>query len=381
MPTLNTRAGRFRWLLVWAVLLLGILPIATAARSGPELWVIGQDTSRIFIMQGETLVETIQLPAGTGPHMARFSPDGQYAYVAAVTAGDLVILDAGTHEVVQRLDLGTSGVHEAAPSPDGSLLVVAQQTTRELILIDADTQSQTWTETGRISLPASPVCTIFLPEENKAYVTLSGQDIAIVDLEAMQVTGTIDINGQSRCNYDWTSNGKQLYLTAENGTDGFLYTIDLATDTPTLLHTFAGARDIHTPVVSANGKEVNIIGRGNDRFYNVSLETLAVSSFEIGTPGVTDQPDGMVINGNTAYINLKATGRLAVLRLNTGTITYVDLVAPSANAALNIIRRPNYQDSLASIHAPAVMTGDGRCVVFSPTILVNVSSRTMRMIA
>ena len=157
MASPNTRAARFRWLLASAMLLLGLLPMATGASSGPELWVIGQDTSRIFIMQGETLVETIQLPAGTGPHMARFSPNGQYAYVAGVTSGDLVILDAATHDVVQRLDLGTSGVHEAAPSPDGSLLVVAQQTTRELILIDADTQSQTWTETGRIPLPASPV--------------------------------------------------------------------------------------------------------------------------------------------------------------------------------------------------------------------------------
>ncbi len=339
MPTLNTRTARFRWLLVSAILLLSILPMATAAQSGPEMWVMGQDTSRIFIMRGETLVNTIQLPAGTGPHLTRFSPNGQFAYVAGVTVGDMIVLDASTHEVVQTLDFGTSGVHEAAPSPDGSAVYVAQQSTRELIRVAADTQSRTWTETGRVALPASPVCTIFLPDSNKAYVTLSGQDIAIVDLEAMQVTGTIDINGQARCNYDWTRNGKQLYFTSENGTDGFLYTIDLATDTPTLLHTFAGARDLHTPVVSANGKEVNIIGRGNDRFYTVSLETLAVRSFEIGTPGVVDQPDGMIINGNTAYINLKATGRLAVLRLNTGTVTYVDLVAPSPNAALNIVRR------------------------------------------
>jgi DNA-binding beta-propeller fold protein YncE len=321
------------------ILLLGILPVATAASSGPEMWVIGQDTSRVFILHGETLVETIQLPAGTAPHMARFAPNGQYAYLATLGAGDLIVMDASTHEIVQTLDLGTSGVHEAAPSPDGSVLAVAQQATRELILVDADTQSETWTEIGRVPLPAAPVCTIFVPNTNTAYVTLSGNDIAIVDLAAMQVTGTIDIAGQTRCNYDWSRNGKQLYLTSENGTDGFLYTIDVETNAPILLHTFAGARDIHTPVISANGKTVNIIGRGTDRFYTVSLETLAVSSFEIGTPGVADQPDGMVINGNTAYVNLKATGKLAIIRLNEETARYVDLVAPSPNAALNITSR------------------------------------------
>src|SRR4029079_15832346 len=122
------------------------------------------------------------LPAGTGPHMTRFSLDGAFADVSGVVSGDLVVLDATTHEVVQRLDLGASGVHEAAPSPDGTTIMVAQQTAREMIRFAVDTGTGTLTETGRMSLPTSPVCTIYIPGSDKAYITLSGQDLAVIDI-------------------------------------------------------------------------------------------------------------------------------------------------------------------------------------------------------
>ncbi|HEX5166324.1 MAG TPA: beta-propeller fold lactonase family protein [Thermomicrobiales bacterium] len=333
------RTSRIFWLLTSVLMLLGAVPATTAAKGGPELWIMGQDTSRIFILKGSDLQETVQLPAGTGPHMTRFSPDGRFAYVSGVVSGDLIVLDAQTHEIIQTLDLGTSGVHEAAPSPDGSELFVAQQTTRELIRVAVDPQTHMVTETGRLALPASPVCTILMPDSNKAYVTLSGQDLAIVDTVSMQITGMIDINGQARCNYDWATNGKLLYLTSENGTDSFVYVVDPTTDTPSLLYTFSGVRDIHSLVVNPNEKQISIIGRASDRYYTLTLSDLSVTSFELGTPGVSDQPDAMVIVGNTAYVNLKASGRLATIQLNKGTISYLDLATPSANAALNVIRR------------------------------------------
>jgi DNA-binding beta-propeller fold protein YncE len=339
---MNSRTTRTRssfWLAAVA-LLLAIGPMATFAGDDPELWVNGQDTNQLFVLNGNQLQATIPLPPGTGPHLTRFSPDGRFAYVAGVTSGDLVILDANTHAIVQILDLGASGVHEAQSSPDGAFVIVAQQATRELIRVDANPRMRVWTVADRLAMPAAPVCTIFIPGSDTAYVSLAGQDLAIVDLRAMQVTGVIDLNGQARCNYDWSSNGKTLYLTSENGTDGFLYSLDPATDAASLLRVFPGARDLHTPVVSASEKQVHIIGRGNDTFYTVDLAGGDVSSFEIGTPGVPDQPDGMVIVGNIAYVNLKATGKLAVIELNQGTISYVTLAGASPNAALNVVRRP-----------------------------------------
>jgi DNA-binding beta-propeller fold protein YncE len=331
-------------LLLIVVVALAALPQAALAgnRQNMELWVNGQDSDQIFVLRGTALVDTIALPAGTGPHITTFSPDGDFAYVAAINSGDVLLLDANSHAVVTSLDLGTTGVHQVSPSPDGALLLVAQQTTREVIKVaaDPDAASLVVLDSLAIAAPARPVCSIWIPGTDKAYVSLNTQDLLIVDTATMTQIGVVDLAGQSRCNYVWSKDGATLYVPAENGVDSFLYTIDPQTDQATLLHTFAGVPDLHTPQVSANGTELYIIGRGSDAFYTFGLTDGSLTSFELGTPGVVDQPDGMVAAGNDAFINLKRTGQMAFVKILQGTITYLDLVAPSANALVNVVERP-----------------------------------------
>ena len=331
-------------LLGFLALALAFVPGLTLAGNGgggdSELWVNGQDTDQVFVLDGLKLVDTIPLPAGSGPHMTTFSPSGELAYVAAITSGDLIIIDADTREIIETLDFGASGVHQAAVSPDGSLLMVALQSSNELVRIAVDKRAQTWVETGRLALPAAPVCTVFVPGTTKAYVSLAGQDLAIIDVANLTIEGIVDLNGQARCNFTWSKDGSTLFLTSENGVDSFLYSLDPATDSLDLLHTFVGVADLHTPAPSPNGKLLYIIGRGNDLFYTLDLATLEISSFEIGTPGVSDQPDGMVIRGNNAYINLKATGEVIRVWIRQTRVQRVELVEPSRNALTNLEERP-----------------------------------------
>ncbi|CAN5585802.1 hypothetical protein BH23CHL2_BH23CHL2_11090 [soil metagenome] len=331
-------------LLGFLSLALVFVPGTTIAGYGAggdsELWVNGQDTDQIFILDGLELVDTVALPAGSGPHMTTFTPSGELAYVAAISSGDLIIIDAVTREIIDTLDFGSSGVHQAAVSPDGSILMVALIPTNELVRIAVDTRAQTWVETGRLALPAAPVCTVFVPGTTKAYVSLAGQDLAIIDVANLTIEGVVDLNGQARCNFSWSKDGSTLFLTAENGVDSFLYTLDPATESLELLYTFVGVADLHTPAPSPNGKELYVIGRGNDRFYTLDLATLEVVSFEIGTPGVSDQPDGMMIRGNNAYINLKATGEFMRVKIRQQRAQRVGLVEPSRNALTNLVERP-----------------------------------------
>jgi DNA-binding beta-propeller fold protein YncE len=245
--------------------------------------------------------------------------------------------------VVTSLDLGATGVHQASPSPDGALLLVAQQTTREVIKVAADPDAASLTVLGSLAIaaPARPVCSIWVPGTNKAYVSLNTEDLLIIDVPTMTQIGVIDMAGQSRCNYVWSKNGKTLYVPAENGTDSFLYAIDPRTDQATLLHTFAGVPDLHTPELSISGQKLHIIGRGTDAFYTFDLRRNRVTeTFELGTPGVVDQPDGMVVKGNRAFINFKRTGQMAFVNIRRERATYLDLVTPSTNALVNVVERP-----------------------------------------
>ena len=75
----------------------------TGAGANHEIWVTLQASDRIAILRGPEArgaQKAIDLPAGTGPHLTTFSPDGKYAYVSGMGNGDLDVIQTGTRRVV-----------------------------------------------------------------------------------------------------------------------------------------------------------------------------------------------------------------------------------------------------------------------------------------
>jgi hypothetical protein len=47
------------------------------------------------------------------------------------------------------------------------------------------------------------------------------------------------------------------------------------------------------------------------------------------TPGIgNDQPDAMAVKGNTVFVSLRASGKLAIVDVERRAVTYRDLAAP-----------------------------------------------------
>lgn len=79
----------------------------TGAGQNHEIWVTLQASDRIAILHGPEArgaLEAIDLPAGTGPHITTFSPDGKYAYVFGMGNGDLDVIQTATRRVVKTLN-------------------------------------------------------------------------------------------------------------------------------------------------------------------------------------------------------------------------------------------------------------------------------------
>src|SRR5919198_4945844 len=200
---------------VAAAVLLPASGHSSRASGKGEVWVTSQGTHRLFIVNGREAqggIETVALPAGTGPHLVNFSPDGKYAYVSGMGNGDFDVLRADDRALVARLNFGPAGTHQAKPSPDGATLLVAQVPTKKLIKVAADESIESWVKVGELALAQSPICTIFRDDGQRAYVSLLPSGIAVIDVPTMSLVKTLATAGFVACGMVENHDGRTITL-------------------------------------------------------------------------------------------------------------------------------------------------------------------------
>lgn len=342
-----------------AMLLLAAFSTSPSVRAhgdSGEVWVTSQGTDRLFIVDEDRAlagddrrylrdehsegskhrrrgVETVELPAGAGPHLTTFSPLGDYAYVSGMGDGDLYVLRADSRQIVAVLDLGVAGTHQARPSPDGSLLLVAQIATRTLVKVAADDAAETWSVVDFLPLDKAPICSVFSDDGQRAYVSLLPDGIAIVDVPTMTVVGTLATDGFVACGMVKSKKGRFITL-ASSGGGGHIYRLDMRDDTALTSLGTLGASDWHSFTMIANER----IGVGSAPHADALVLThlkgavaRPLGTFALDpTPGAgNDEPDNMAVRGSTIFVSLRASGKLAIAKPLQGKVAYIDLADPA----------------------------------------------------
>jgi DNA-binding beta-propeller fold protein YncE len=360
------RAMRFLTTAAITVCLLGLTAViaqtAQDADSG-ELWVTSQGTDRLFIVHGQgASIETIPVP-GIGPHIITFSPLGDYAYVSGMRNGDLSILRADDRQVVQTLHLGPTLTHQAKPSPDGSVLLVAQLFSMSLIRIAADEAAESWQVTGSLeftSLGRAPVCSVFRDDGERAYVSLRPSGIAIVDVPTMTRVGLLETDGFVACGMIKSKRGR-IVTVASSGGGGHIYRLDTATDTLVDAGTL-GAVDWHSFNMSPNEKVGFGTSPHSDEIVLADLTGPIASPIAAlpldQTPGIgNDEPDALSVRGNTLFVSLRASGQLAIVKVNQQTTTFLQLSPPAP-----------FNPATCGPPPPQPPTGQGGCAIHGVTV-------------
>jgi DNA-binding beta-propeller fold protein YncE len=280
-------------------------------------------------------METITLPAGTGPHITTFSPDGAFAYISGMGNGDLDIIRADSRQLVDVLHLGKAGTHQAKSSPDGSVLLVTQIGSRTLVKVAANLANQSWDAVGSLSFApfgTAPICSVYRDDGRHAYVSLLPSGLAIVDLDTMSVVRTFATDGFIACGMIKSKDGKTVTIAA-SGSGGHIYRLDTGTETLADAGTL-GAPDWHSFNMSPNEKlGFGSVPRG-DELVLIDLRGDKVRVADIlaldPTPGpANDQPDAIGVKGNTVFVSLRAAGKIAVIDVNQRTVSYLDLAPAS----------------------------------------------------
>ena len=354
--------GRLAIVLVIVLSASVVAPTAQQFDSG-ELWVTSQGTDRLFIVHGQgSSIETIPVP-GIGPHITTFSPLGDYAYVSGMRNGDLAILRADDRQVVRTLHLGPTLTHQAKPSPDGSVLLVAQIASMTLIKVAADEAAESWHVVGTplsFAVGTAPICSVFRDDGQRAYVSLLPSGIAVVDVPTMTRIDTLPTDGFVACGMIRSKRGR-IITVASSGGGGHIYRLDTATDTLVDAGTL-GAADWHSFNMSPNEKVGFGTSPHSDEIILADLTGPVVSP--IGalqldpTPGIgNDEPDALSVRGNTLFVSLRASGQLAILKVNQQTATFLQLSPPAP-----------FNPATCGPPLPQPPTGQGGCAIHGVTV-------------
>jgi DNA-binding beta-propeller fold protein YncE len=346
--------------------LLGLTAVLARSPEGAgsgELWVTSQGTDRLFIVHGQgSSIETVPVP-GIGPHITTFSPLGDYAYVSGMRNGDLSILRADDRQVVQTLHLGPTLTHQAKPSPDGTVLLVAQIASMSLIKVASDEAAESWQVVGSLSfasLGRAPICSVFRDDGQRAYVSLRPSGIAIVDVPTMTHIATFFTDGFVACGMIKSRRGR-IVTVASSGGGGHIYRLDTATDTLTDAGTL-GAADWHSFNMSPNEKVGFGTSPASDEIILADLTGPTaglIAALPLDpTPGMgNDQPDALSVRGNTLFVSLRASGQLAIVKVNQQTGTFLQLAPPSP-----------FNPATCGPPPPQPPNGQGGCAIHGVTV-------------
>lgn len=348
-------------LLVIVVAVLAIGSQGAAAPGGGQLWVTGQDGSRIHVVHGiGEATDTIQLPLGTSPHFARLSPSGRYVYVPSLGYGTITVIRASDREIVDVIDPepsavamppavnsnpglpGGLGTHDAKPSPDGSIVLTSQWSSNRIYKIAADEANESWSVAQQSDpLPGRPICFVFNPRGEKAYVglfpgTVPGLTppnalILVVDVETLTVIKSLPVIGGWSCSWAQTHDGSTTWLTT-NAPGGRVYRLDMEDDTLELFLA-TGAEHVHGMGMSPNEQTLYLSSREDDTLRIVDIASATATSMSLdATPGVPDRPDSVAVQGDNVWVTLKSTGKLARVNANQESAEYIELEDPCPGA-------------------------------------------------
>jgi len=102
---------------------------------GAQLWTASPVTGQLFIIDTALRIITAYPANLMGANRVKFTNDGRLVFVSIIRNGDLVVLDATTHNEVKRLNLGKQATG-IAMDPDGSRAFVGCTVEGTVAVID-----------------------------------------------------------------------------------------------------------------------------------------------------------------------------------------------------------------------------------------------------
>ncbi|GAA0450013.1 YncE family protein [Alkalibacillus silvisoli] len=285
-----------------------------------EVWIADQGANEIHIIDGATheIVDMIDFgDVGDKPHMLVFDEAGEYGYSANMGSGTVSVISAEDREVLTTLETD-EGAHAAVPSPDGERVFVANTPGESMTEILIDHENEKYVVDRHLDLTEvemlqdeeefpnqSPICLEYTEDSSKAYVTLGGGGLFIMDVEEFEVIkafGKSEV-GPHGCGTILSPDGQQMFVNSGSTELAEYYVFDIETDE--LIYTGeTGGIDAHGVQFTPDDEYLWMVNRVTDDAAIIDPE-----SFEVveQVEFVGEAPDLLVFSpdGKYAYISLR----------------------------------------------------------------------------
>jgi YVTN family beta-propeller protein len=128
------------------------------------------------------------IPVGKGPEGIDLSPNGREVWSAHSRDGGVSVIDVASKKAVQTINLATKRSNRIKLTPDGKFALVSDLDAGELVVLDAPGRK----EITRIPLGKMPEGILVPPTGGLAYVAVNGDNyVAVIDLKTWRVTKKI----------------------------------------------------------------------------------------------------------------------------------------------------------------------------------------------
>ena len=225
---------------------IGVIDLASGTlvrkyQSGqdPEAFALSKDGRMMFISNEETAeLSALDLESGTikarvkvgeEPEGVTTRPDGRIVYVTCEGTNDVWAVDVASLKVVARIPTGPRP-RSIAFDQAGKTGFVTAENSASLTVFDTATHKATKTITfprnPASPMPPRPMGQIVSPDGARLFVSLGrARSVAIVDLAALAVTGSIEEVGTRPWGIGISADGRQLYTA--NGPSGDVSIVDI----------------------------------------------------------------------------------------------------------------------------------------------------------
>jgi YVTN family beta-propeller protein len=148
---------------------------------------------------GGAFAQTI-VPVGKGPEGIDIAPDGKTAWSAHSQDGGVSVVDLATKKVVHTFDIGTKRSNRIKLTPDGRFALVSDLDAGDLVVVE----TMTGKAVKRVPLGKSPEGVLIPPTGGVAYVAVTGDNrVAVIDLENWTVLRTLETGGTGPDGMAW----------------------------------------------------------------------------------------------------------------------------------------------------------------------------------
>jgi hypothetical protein len=335
-----------RLLGVLFVLVFALLPVAAAAQAPSyEVWVVDQadanmDGARIHIFSKASVGgaawnnqrEVVLLQPGsqgvgdgfgTRPHLLLFNSNHSHGILAYVATGHVQVIRGSDRKVVASIDVGEQA-HGAISAPNDSYILVANQNGKKLARIKSDYAREqfTWERDADLDLKTiegpdrpdnAPICPVlFAGNTSKAYVTLRGGGLAIVDTAAtpMKVLKTFTKDEVAPAGCGGVVVGDKMFVNSGTAAASWLYVFDLKSDTLVKSTNLTSTGTDSHGMVAFPGGYLWVANRGNGD--NIVVVDTRTNEMVGQFTGFGTAPDLMDVSpdGGRVFVSLRGPNNL-----------------------------------------------------------------------